>query len=66
MTPERTREMAMKIIDLLPDDPAEALTVLALTFANVTCSTGASDETGLNACRIALRQMRASKHWQDS
>jgi hypothetical protein len=66
MTPEKTREHSFKIIDLLPDAPDEAMAVLALTFANVTCSTGCTDQAAINAFRIALRQMRASKHWVDA
>lgn len=66
MTPEATRTLSFRIIDILPDAPDEAMAVLALTFANVTCSTGCSDEAAINAFRIALQQMRASRHWVDA
>lgn len=66
MTPEQTRTLSFKIIDLLPDAADEAMAVLALTFANVTCSTGCSDDAAVHAFRIALQQMRASKHWLDT
>lgn len=47
-----------KINALLPDDPKEAVTILALNYACVACCTGLDDESALDAVRIALKQMR--------
>lgn len=66
MTSEQIEKLSFQIINMMPDDPRMALTVLALTMANVTVSSHASDEQALNAFRAALRQMRASPHWREN
>lgn len=58
-TPEQSKQLSDRIIAMLPDDPREALTVLALTFACVSASSHCPDADALNALRIALRQMHA-------
>lgn len=45
------------IMSLLPDNPHDAVAVLALVFANVVVATGCADENALTAVRVALRQM---------
>jgi hypothetical protein len=51
-------QIALAIIDMLPDDPRDALTVLVMSLANVAVSTECSDEPLFNALQVALRQRR--------
>lgn len=60
MSPAETKFVSDAIIDLLPDEPKEALATLVLTYANVVVATGAGDEAAHEALRIALGQMRAA------
>lgn len=48
------------IVDLLPAEPDKALSILALTYANVIVATGCSDDAAYKALSISLRQMRAA------
>jgi hypothetical protein len=57
---ERTKALSEKINDLLPGDPREAVTVLALNYACVVCCIGLDDESAIEAIRRALRQMRTN------
>ncbi|MCF6120528.1 hypothetical protein L2449_27265 [Mesorhizobium muleiense] len=59
LTPGQIKAISDKIHELLPDDPHEALAVMALSFACVSAATHCADEDALNAVRIALRQMHA-------
>jgi hypothetical protein len=52
------KRLSMKINRLLPDDPNEAISAIALCHANVVVATGCDDERAIQAFRIALRQMR--------
>lgn len=58
ITDAQTKEISEKIVDLLPDDPGEAVTTLALTYAAVACCVGLDDATAIGAVQRALRQMR--------
>jgi hypothetical protein len=60
MSAEQNKFISDAIIDLLPDAPDKALTILALTFANAVVATGCSDEAAHKALTISLRQMRAA------
>jgi hypothetical protein len=57
MKPEEVKFLADSIIDLLPDDPRMALTVIAITFASVVVSTRCPESDAHEALRRALRQM---------
>jgi len=59
MTPAQTKAIADKIFDLLPDDPSEAMAVMALALACLAACTHCPDEDAIGALRIALRQMHA-------
>lgn len=50
--------IAIEIINMLPDEPKDALTCLVLALANVSVSTECSDDGLFNALNIALRQRR--------
>jgi hypothetical protein len=60
-TADHIKEMSDKINALLPDNPREAVTVLALNYACVACCTGLDDESAIEAVRRALRQMRTNR-----
>lgn len=45
---------------LLPDEPRDAVTILALNYACVACCAGLNDTVAIEAVRLALRQMRAN------
>jgi hypothetical protein len=55
---EQIKACSDKIINLLPDDTMEAVTVLALNYAVVASVVGLDDDTALEAVRRALRQVR--------
>lgn len=61
LSAERTKAISDQIIDLLPDDPGEAVTTLALNYACVASSAGLDDDSAIEAVRRALRQMRAHR-----
>lgn len=65
MTNADRKRIADAIIDLLPNDPTEAIITVALAMANVVVCTGCPDEGGLAALGAAIKQMRASDHWKD-
>lgn len=56
----KMKDISDKINDLLPDDPRQAVTALALNYACVACCVGLSDKSALEAVRVALGQMRAN------
>lgn len=60
MKPEQSKFISDAIVDLLPDDPRQALALLALTFANVVVATGCSDDAAHRALTISLSQMRSA------
>lgn len=63
---EQTKATSLKMIQHLPDDPREAVTVCALNFAHVAVSTGCDDDTAIKAVRAALKQMRRGSWWLDA
>lgn len=60
------KEISRRINRLLPGDGKEAVTVMALAFANVTVATGCDDESAIGALRIALKQMREGDWWKSN
>lgn len=58
LSSEEYGQLMSRIIDILPDSPHQAMTVLAMTYANVTVSTECPVEQALAALRTALAQRR--------
>ena len=61
ITAAQTKAVSDKITRLLPDDPREAITTLALCYACVVCATLCDDESAIEAVRRALKQMREAR-----
>lgn len=59
MTPAETKAIALKIYELLPDDPSKAMAALALAYACLAVATKCEDDNAIHAVRLALRQMHA-------
>lgn len=66
MRAEEIKQLSSRINRLLPDDGNEAVTAMALAFANVAVATGCDDGSALEAVQIALRQMRKGDWWKNS
>lgn len=65
MDAEQTRSLSQRINRMLPDDPREAVTTMALSYANVAVATGCDDESAIEAVRRALAQMREGDWWKE-
>ena len=65
MSPEEAKFLSDSIVDILPDDPRQALTVLALTLANVVVCTRCPEADAHEALNIAVRQMRSAHRLKD-
>ena len=59
-TAAQIKAISDRISDLLPDNPHEAITILALNYACVAVCTGCDDESAIEAVRRALKQMHAN------
>ena len=58
MSPEQVKALSDRIIKMLPDDPHDAVVVMAISFANVACSVGLTDAQALDGVARALKQIR--------
>ncbi len=58
MRAEDVKATSDQIVELLPNDPRLALTVVLISAACVAVSTGCDDHSAIEAYRRALKQMR--------
>ena len=58
MRAEEVKATSDGIVDLLPDDPQLALTVVLISAACVAVAIGCDDDSAIEAYRRALKQMR--------
>lgn len=63
---EEIKQLSSRINRMLPDNGKEAVTEMALCYANVAVATGCDDETAIGALKVALKQMRQGVWWKDS
>ena len=60
LTISENKRISDTIVNLLPDNPRDAVTAMALTYACVAVASGCDDQSAMEAVRRALRQMRAN------
>jgi hypothetical protein len=58
---DQIHALSMSVIDRLPDDPRDALTVITIIAAHVAVSTKCDDASAIEAYRRALKQMRGGR-----
>lgn len=60
MTPEKAKGFIDTLIEALPDDPRDALSVLAMAYANVVVQTGCDDRSAFDALSVSLGKFRVA------
>ena len=58
ITAEQIQNLSQRINRMLPDNPHDAVTTMAISYANVAVATGCDDDSAIEAVRQALAQMR--------